>query len=155
MPNILTREAGMVLRTWMLNQASVGLQGRLTISDRVADLPAGASDGLRNSLLTEITLSVNGDYYVDVYIGGVAALKVFLKPQFTGSADLLADIYTTYDDGVTALQTLSYSPAANMTDNTLLTATLAARQGEQWMRCKLTHSGVGNITFDVGEVCGQ
>ena len=134
----------------MLNQASLGLQGGLVISAA----PEGAKQLIGQSL-TDVTLSVHGDYYCDVFIGGVAALKVYLTPQFNVNAELLAEIYTTRNDEVTVLQTLSYSPAANMTDNTELVATLAASQGEQWMRVKLTHSGSGNATWDQAEVCGR
>lgn len=152
MPNKLNHRtnSGMRVQNWMLNQASLGLQGGLVISST----PSGA-ESLIGTLLREATLSVAGDYYCDVFIGGTAALEVRLKPQFTGSSDITADIYTTYDDGTTALQTFSYSPAADMTDNTLLVASLAARKGEQWARVKLPLTGSGTATFDVAEINGQ
>lgn len=140
-------------------QAVLGAHRPLIVAEAPAGATAQATIGLP---LIGLTLSVNGAYTFLLDTAGLAgAVKVFVKPQFTGSGALTS----AGPDGITVALNPRSDTIANaavitsgtndgaQSDDTLQTATLTL-SGERWVRYTLTHSGTGNATFDVAEYAG-
>lgn len=139
-----------------LEQAVLGGQGLLVL----AAVPSGADNGLVGTNLVDAgALTVNGDYYCLVPLGGmVTELEVFLKATFA-SGTVTSDLNTLYtvrnvSDPSTWVNKTAGADAGGMTSATLQEPVITTLRGERFASLKLTLAGVASVTFTQAEFNG-
>lgn len=131
------------------NQQSVtGVQGELVYSA----VPAAAAQTLIGQKVNGSVLTVNGDYYADIDVGGLTDLEAHIRATLAGGATVAVDAYTTYADETT--KKTAWTGVASLVTDTILALTLSNPKGSRVSRFKFTVAAAGTVTFTLAEYNG-